>query len=142
MNPYEDQGGLGIVTTVAKPVYSKETAELDRAFLGVAAHDVLLSELEISGVTYKDVLGEIVSRVPRCGNMAQTECQLQVHRNAYLDDSVCVDPITSSWTGKLNLQIMRALVILVETSITSSSQEQLPGRLLTVYVGVIKVDLL
>lgn len=100
LEPYEDHGGLGNITTVARPVYSKGTQDLDGVFLGVAAHDVLLSELEISGLSYMDVLHELISRVPTCGKQPQTECQLQVHRDAYLDNSVCVDPVTSSWTGK------------------------------------------
>eukprot|EP00210_Caulerpa_lentillifera_P007391 g7064.t1 len=96
INPYKDAGGLGIVTTVSKPVYSRGTDELDGVFLGVAAHDVLLSEIEAEGVPYTDVLREIIIRSQRCGQTPQTQCQLQVHRNAYLDRAVCVDPITST----------------------------------------------
>lgn len=96
INPYEDAGGLGLITTVSKPVYSRRTEELEGIFLGVAAHDVILSEIESPGVPYTDVLRAIIERSQRCGETPQTLCQLQVHRNTYLDRAVCVDPITSS----------------------------------------------
>eukprot|EP00210_Caulerpa_lentillifera_P007395 g7068.t1 len=96
INPYEDAGGLGLITTVSRPVYSRGTDELDGVFLGVAAHDVLLSEIEADDVPYTDVLDEIILRSQSCGQTPQSLCQLQVHRNQYLDRAVCVDPITSS----------------------------------------------
>eukprot|EP00210_Caulerpa_lentillifera_P007398 g7071.t1 len=97
-HPYEDFGGLGNVTTVTKPVFSRGKNEFDRMFLGVAAHDVMLSEIENNKVSHQNVLDEIVRRFPGCGNTPQNPCQLQLQREAYLNTAVCADPITSTKT--------------------------------------------
>eukprot|EP00210_Caulerpa_lentillifera_P007393 g7066.t1 len=94
--PYEDDGGLGLITTVSKPVFS--TDEVDGIFLGVVGHDVELKEIENNDTSHEEVLGEIVSRFPGCGNTPTNPCQLQLHRKAYLNTAVCADPITSTKT--------------------------------------------
>eukprot|EP00210_Caulerpa_lentillifera_P005947 g5682.t1 len=93
-NPYEDDGGLGMITTVAKPVYSRGTRDLDGIFLGVVGLDVLLSDLEVPGIEYSDVLEEIIERSRRCDLTSQTPCQLQVNRNAYANRAICADNIS------------------------------------------------
>eukprot|EP00210_Caulerpa_lentillifera_P007392 g7065.t1 len=98
MNSYYHFLTDSLITTVSRPVYSRGTDELDGVFLGVAAHDVLLSEIETDDVPYTDVLDEIILRSQSCGQTPQSLCQLQVHRDQYLDRAVCVDPITSSST--------------------------------------------
>eukprot|EP00210_Caulerpa_lentillifera_P005936 g5674.t1 len=93
-NPYEDDGGLGLITTVAKPVYSRGTRDLDGIFLGVVGLDVLLSNLEVPGIEYSDVLEEIIERSSTCNLTPQTPCQLQVNRNAYANRAICADNIS------------------------------------------------
>eukprot|EP00210_Caulerpa_lentillifera_P007409 g7080.t1 len=96
INPYEDDGGLGLITTVAKPVYSRGTSDLDGIFLGVVGYDVHLRDLEMPGFPYKDVLLEIIDRSRTCDLTPQTHCQLQVQRNAHANRAVCADNISSS----------------------------------------------
>eukprot|EP00210_Caulerpa_lentillifera_P007414 g7085.t1 len=93
INPYEDDGGLGLITTVAKPVYSRGTSDLDGIFLGVVGSDVQLKDLEVPGVPYQNALDVIVARSRQCKHAPQTPCQLQVHRNAYANRAICADNI-------------------------------------------------
>eukprot|EP00210_Caulerpa_lentillifera_P005946 g5681.t1 len=95
INPYEDDGGLGTLTTVARPVYSRGTKELDGVFLGVVGYDVFLRDLEIPGVPWSDLLEALQMRSRLCNVSPQSPCQLQVHRNAYANEALCVDPIST-----------------------------------------------
>ena len=90
--PYEDAAGLGMVTTVAMPFYAKGDSDLD-IFLGVVGHDVLLEELQQSGVSSEDVLHELIERSTQCGFSQETQCELQIYRHAHDDRALCVDPL-------------------------------------------------
>lgn len=96
INPYEDDGGLGNLTTVAKAVFSPGNEDLEGAFLGVAARDVLLEDLKFPGIDPLDVLAELTRRSSSCQATTQSPCQLQVHRNAYADEAICPDRLKTS----------------------------------------------
>ena len=80
VEPYEDAGGLGQVTTVAVPFHSKGTPNVRQVFLGVAGLTVRLEELEIGGVTSETALDAIVSRSANCTGGRATPCEMQVYR--------------------------------------------------------------
>lgn len=92
IEPYEDASDLGMVTTVAIPFYAVGTDEIPDVFLGVAAHTVMLEELQISGLTEAGVLEALISRAANCTLSRTTPCALQVYRNANDARSQCPDP--------------------------------------------------
>ena len=94
IEPYEDAGGMGLITTVAVPFYARGTRDVPDVFLGVVGHDVPLWELEFEGVTQDKVFAAIFNRAQRCTlTDAITPCALQVFRNAYDRRALCPDPI-------------------------------------------------
>eukprot|EP00210_Caulerpa_lentillifera_P005932 g5671.t1 len=100
VNPYIDAGGQGNITTVSMAVFSRWTKQLNGIFLGVVGHSVLLSELEEgSDVSYTEVLDYLTERSQRCGSVQQNACQLQVHRNAYNNEAICADTISTDHKG-------------------------------------------
>lgn len=102
VEPYLGAGGQGNITTVSKAVFSKGTDKLDGIFLGVVGMTVLLRDLEVPGYPYQDVLDALTRRQLRCGATRQSECQLQVHRNAYANSAICADNISSDKSASTN----------------------------------------
>ena len=91
LEPYEDAFGLGNITTVAIPIYSRGTSmELD-IFLGVVAQDVRLQDLTQGHTTADDVLAELIWRSRYCGYWVENPCELQVYRQAQDELALCID---------------------------------------------------
>ncbi|CAD7703377.1 unnamed protein product [Ostreobium quekettii] len=91
-NPYEDDGGLGTLTTVARPIYSPRGAEgVPGVLVGVVGHDVPIGDLEREGDSHAAVLDGLVARSSRCAPLVATPCQLQVHRSHSADEATCSD---------------------------------------------------
>ena len=91
VEPYEDAGGLGQVTTVAVPFHSKGTPNVREVFLGVAGLTVRLEELEIDGVTSEVALDALVSRSANCTGGRATPCEMQVYRTTSDTRAQCPD---------------------------------------------------
>ncbi|GMH39472.1 hypothetical protein BSKO_07370 [Bryopsis sp. KO-2023] len=90
--PYFDADGLGIITTVAKAVYSpKGRDKTNGVQIGVVGHDVKLSELSVGGVLGEDVVAELSGLSRTCDDLSLTPCQLQVQRDQSLDHATCPD---------------------------------------------------
>ncbi|KAJ1551442.1 hypothetical protein HK096_011012 [Nowakowskiella sp. JEL0078] len=81
--PYEDDFGLGLVTTAAQPVYDDQ-----KILIGVAASDILVSDLQKS-LDYQVVFNELITQSSGCRNQSLTTCQLQFLRQNISPDSVC-----------------------------------------------------
>ena len=96
-NPYEDDGGLGTVTTVARPVYSPDGANgVPGVLVGVVGHDVKLTELESEGANHETVLSALVQRSSRCVPLSLSPCQLQVQRSHSGDHAPCTDTLPAA----------------------------------------------
>ena len=91
LEPYEDAFGLGIITTVAIPIYARGTSKELDVFLGVVGHDVSLDELKQGHTTAEDVLAELMRRSGECGCWVDNPCELQVYRQAHNERALCVD---------------------------------------------------
>ena len=89
--PFEDFGGLGLVTTVALPVYASASEDLPDVFLGVAGHDVRLRELKIDGLSANQILDPIIDRSGECTVAGNNECGPQVFRGDRDERALCPD---------------------------------------------------
>jgi len=94
INPYADDRGLGLITTVSKPVYSRGTKDVDGIFLGVVGLDVFRYELETLEYRWDIIIEDLRKRSQFCNLTSQTPCQLQVHRNAHANKAICADNIS------------------------------------------------
>ena len=100
IEPYEDASGLGIVTTVALPIYARGTEQEHDVFLGVVGHQVLLDELVGEHVSLDDVLHELIKRTRDCPYSVETPCELQVYRHARDDRALCTDALPANETNE------------------------------------------
>ena len=93
VEPYVDQGGLGLLTTVAMPFFAKGSENAPDVFLGVVGHDVGLHELERGGVTQEQALNAIIDRSRQCIPSEITSCEQQIYRQAQDPLSECPDTV-------------------------------------------------
>lgn len=78
-NFYEDDGGLGRMTTATRPIFSlNSSSPMKGHLMGVVGHDVLVSRLSASGLTYEGVLGKVISRISGCTVEELGICPMQV----------------------------------------------------------------
>ena len=92
LEPYEDAGGLGILTTVAVPFYARNTEGDSDVFLGVIGHDVELFEFNDQSISEDDALRWLIDRSENCVPTTDTQCESQIYRNARDKRSLCADP--------------------------------------------------
>eukprot|EP01026_Neomeris_dumetosa_P030851 TRINITY_DN2456_c1_g1_i7.p1 TRINITY_DN2456_c1_g1~~TRINITY_DN2456_c1_g1_i7.p1 ORF type:complete len:230 (+),score=39.23 TRINITY_DN2456_c1_g1_i7:315-1004(+) len=85
---YEDAYGLGQMMTVTLPVYTPQNdIEVDGALFGVAAHDILLEDLEaLAGAKTPDLIQALQLNSLACDNHIIKQCQQQVFRG---EESQC-----------------------------------------------------
>jgi Mg-chelatase subunit ChlD len=74
--PYVDFSGLGLMTTVGYPFHDPFGH-----LIGVAATDVLMSELEEYG-SYSTVINRLIAKSQECPSVSLTACQMQFLRAA------------------------------------------------------------
>ncbi|GMH32949.1 hypothetical protein BSKO_00783 [Bryopsis sp. KO-2023] len=78
---YEDDSGLGRMTTATQSIFSFDrSAGLRGQLVGVVGHDVLVSQLGDSGFSYLSVLGTVTGRLGTCTVQNMTTCEMQVLR--------------------------------------------------------------
>lgn len=78
-NFYEDDGGLGTMTTATRPIFSLNSSSPMRGHLmGVVGHDVLVSRLSESGLSYQGVLGKVINGISSCNVEDLGVCPMQV----------------------------------------------------------------
>lgn len=83
-NFYEDDGGLGTMTTATKPVFLYDESQPYRGkVIGVVGHDILVSQLPESGYSYQKVLGKVTNRISVCSSENPQNCSTQVSQIAH-----------------------------------------------------------
>jgi len=78
---YEDEFGLGLVVTAAKPIYGPKTSlGADGSLVGVVGHDVRIADIEMVAPDFKSVILQIIRRGIQCIDTVFTGCELQLLR--------------------------------------------------------------
>ena len=78
-NFYEDDGGLGQMTTAAKPVYAPTTSlGTEGPLVGVVGHDVRVSDLSETSSGFERLIERLIFRSSQCIAEEVDSCQLQV----------------------------------------------------------------
>ncbi|KAJ1551443.1 hypothetical protein HK096_011013 [Nowakowskiella sp. JEL0078] len=85
--PYQDDFGLGLVSTAAQAVYDDQSP-FPEILIGVAASDILVSDLSKSS-DYNVVFNELINQSNHCRNLTTSSCQLQLLRSSISNFSVC-----------------------------------------------------
>ena len=92
--PYADSSGLGVVTTLAYPIYDKT---VNPPFLiAVMSVDLLLADLKRFGENSDSILYELIQRSEKCTLNLLSECQMESLRGEFKcnsTNSTC-DPIS------------------------------------------------
>jgi len=91
MFAYEDAGGLGTVSSVSAPFFSRGGPDELPILLGVAGHDVVLDDLAVGGYDSDSVLRKLVERSRNCQQLSLEPCDLQVRRFVADQNTQCVD---------------------------------------------------
>ena len=78
-NFYQDDGGLGTMTTAAKPVYAPSTSQgTEGPLIGVVGHDVRIQELEETSPVFNTFIERLIFLSSQCIASDISSCQLQV----------------------------------------------------------------
>ena len=94
--PYIDALGLGLITTLAFPIYDKT---VNPPFLiAVMAADLLLSDFKRFGDNFDAILSELIQRSERCTLNLLSECQMESLRGDFKCNSTnnTCDPISQN----------------------------------------------
>ena len=73
-SPYESSFGQGSIVTVSQPIF--DTSQTPKVFVGVAAIDVLMSDMLKYGVQ-SQIVGVLAARTSVCLSYDLTPCQMQ-----------------------------------------------------------------
>lgn len=92
-SPYNSSFGQGVIVTVSKPIFDYSVTP--KVFVGVAAIDVLLSELLVFG-TYTELLRLIAARSDYCLDYDLSPCQRQLLRSNQSFECTSPEPQLSS----------------------------------------------